>query len=344
MNRRSFLSFLTVSGLGPGTIQAGLEGSRPSGFNEEASSILPYFLDSGEVSSAEQQEIERFIDLQQQRSHGLAIRLRGRPRRAPTYRLFYWDGEPGDPAGSLRGPLGLSPGVEESPTGYQLNAQILTFHPCSKDWDQKEEKGLLTIEFRAAVQGEPMTWLFAQHFELYEGGISTVGAEYVAQREGVPTPVITEQPNVDVRIQLIRDRKKNRTLGNILKVASFVTGVGNPFGSSLPTAPNLEQMFPSIQVPHLAREGVALSQAVFGSFAEEEPIWKSGFTSYGLSPAGSRLKLRPGFYVVMDEGRETDVRSIVLDAQGDRMGLFRNGRPLDVNYLVLAFEISPVPA
>ncbi len=33
--------------------------------------------------------------------------------------------------------------------------------------------------------------------------------------------------------------------------------------------------------------------------AQEEPIWRSGFTSYSRAAGGSRLRLNSGFWVVL---------------------------------------------
>ena len=347
MNRRRFLSLATTAGLvnsGSSASGAANPPSRTVEQDEDDDAIDPYFLESGDVTPREQQDIERYIDLQQQLSEGVPVRMRGKPKRAPTYRFLYWQGELGDPDAKFVGPLSLRPALEESEYGFQVNAQLMNFHPSSEDWSGKKEQGLMTIELRAQVEGEPMTWLYAQQLEIFEGGISTLGSEYIAQREGVPVPLITDQPNIDLRIQLIRNRKKGKVLKNIFRVASFAAGVTTGGAGPIAgmAASSLTDLFPSVQVPQLVREGVALSQAVFGDSAQGQPIWRSGFTSYGIASGGSRLRLQPGFWVAMDGSREVDLRTVRLDVDGDRPGLFRGENPLDINYMVLSVELTTV--
>ena len=122
----------------------------------------------------------------------------------------------------------------------------------------------------------------------------------------------------------------------VLKFASFLVGVPMAGGLAIPS---LTDVVPSIRVPQMLREGVALSQALFAGEATEAPIWRSGFTSYSVSPGGSRLSMGPGLWVVLDTGREVDLTGVKLHDAGGQIVLVRDGQPLDVNYLVLAVEI-----
>jgi hypothetical protein len=90
----------------------------------------------------------------------------------------------------------------------------------------------------------------------------------------------------------------------------------------------------------MAAEGVALSQAVLSGATSEKPIWRSGFASYGLADGGSRLTLAPGLWVVLDDGREMDLRGATLEDAGGHLRLLRDGAPLDLNYLVLDLRIE----
>ena len=90
----------------------------------------------------------------------------------------------------------------------------------------------------------------------------------------------------------------------------------------------------------MVHEGVALAQATVGGMSDEAPIWRSGFNSFGLAKHGSRLALRPGFWVAMDESEQMDFTGISLNDIGGRVGLLKNGQPLDLNYLVLDLEIE----
>ncbi len=55
---------------------------------------------------------------------------------------------------------------------------------------------------------------------------------------------------------------------------------------------------------------------------------------------GSRLSLRPGFWVAIDDSQDIDYGAIQLHDDGGRVGLRLNGKRLDANYLVLALEIN----
>jgi hypothetical protein len=87
-------------------------------------------------------------------------------------------------------------------------------------------------------------------------------------------------------------------------------------------------------------EGVALTQAVIGNSADEKPLWASGFNSYALTAAGSRMKLAPGYWVAYDDSLAGDLRDVRLAEDGDRVALQRGGQAIDANYLVLLFEVA----
>lgn len=351
MKRRRFLRALAASGiLTPAQVLlASASDSRGGSINAGAhpgaglDDIDPYFLDPGDMTSLDQRGVEELAEYHQLVLEGKdAFKPRSeRLGRAPTYRFLHWHGEIGDPAGRFAGPLSIRPAVARSPA-YRVNAQILGFNACSSDWQDETEKGALSIELRGRVQGEPMTWLFAQMFEIYKGGASSLGFEYVAQRDGSPIPIITDEPNIDIRIQLMRSKKaKSGVLGKVLRVASVV--IGGPVGGAtgeLAGQLGGGQSEPAIRVPQMLKEGVALSQAVFAGSIDEKPIWRSGFASFGVGPGGSRMGLRPGLWVVMDESRYLDLRGAQIDDIGGRATVTRNGKPLDFNYLVLDFQVE----
>ena len=347
MKRRRFLS---LSGLGGLTVALRpLFGAPPAGATEGSASsstspeefaeIDPYFLDSGEVTPAEREAIEDLVQYQELMARGEpAIRPRGRPKHAPTYRFLHWKGDIGDPQGQFVGPLSVRPALAPS-DAYHLNAQILGFHLSSQEWPGKRERGTITIEFRGFYQGDSITWLYAQQFDVFEGGAPNVGFEYVAQRNGVPSPVVTDQPNVDLRIQLLRHKKKSRFLRTLLKTASFISGI--PTGGTLSDpATALRDSMPEMRVPQMLPEGVAFSQAMFAGVAEETPLWRSGFSSYGIAAGGSRLGISTGFWVAIDESRQLDLRGVLLEDVGGSISLTRDGEPVDANYLVLMVEVS----
>jgi len=117
-----------------------------------------------------------------------------------------------------------------------------------------------------------------------------------------------------------------------------------PLGAVGGAAKAFAEVIPAIRVPQMLREGVAFSQAFFGGMSDEAPIWRSAFNSYGIAQGGSRLGLSPGLWVAMDERRQLDLRGVRLQDVGGRVGLVENGRPLDMNYLVLAFEVGVADA
>jgi len=303
--------------------------------------IDPYFLDAGDIPSAEQSaiaEFEQYRELQQRGEDAIMPRG-GRPGRAPTYRFLHWSGDLDDPDGRFVGPLSAKPTQAQMQAG-RLNAQILGFRACSEDWRGKAERGTLTIELRARNAGQALTWLYAQQFDLFEGGASNLGMEHVAQRDGMSDPVVMDEPTLDIRIQLMRHpRKGGGPLRKILRVATIVTGV--PLGVNAGARVQaIQQAMPPIAVPQLAKEGVALTQAMFGGTAEEKPIWCSGFNSYSLTKGGGRLKLAPGIWVAIDESRQVDMRGVRVSDIGGRVALAVNGEPIDANYLILDIQIE----
>lgn len=302
--------------------------------------VDPYFLSSGEVPPAEQDQISEYMGYLENASEGkdAIIPRGGRPKHAPTYRFLRWKGEIGDPFGRFVGPLSTKP-VSLRGNTYQLNAQILGFHTASEDWPGKYNVGTLSVEIRARIRGESMTWLYAQQFELFEGGTSSLGMEYIAQRDGVPAPVATDEENIDLRIQLMRNQQeKGGVLGTVFKVASVLTG--GTLGGVAGVAASLA---PPVRIPQMVQEGVAFSQAVFGGTSDEQPLWRSGFTSYAITQGGGRFGLLPGLWLAMDESRQVDLRGSYLEDLGGRVALLKDGEELDVNYLILALEIEEGP-
>ena len=340
MKRRNFFKLAAFTSLGltskPGSAQSVDEG-------RDSDYIDPYFLDDGEITSTELQSVEEYIDYQDKSMTGAdAVQPRGgRPSRGPNYRFLHWPGQLGDASTKLTGALSISPEIED--VGPHLfNAQILGFNTSGTDWKGRKGAGSLSIEFRSRFMDQAMTWLYMESFETTRDGGNTVGFEYVAQRDELPEPVICEDANVDMRITLVRHRKSPGVLRKILRIGSLLTGapiIGGGGGSSS----NFDYLAnrPAVMaVPQMVQESVAFTQATLGAMSDEAPIWKSGFTSYAVALGGSRLSLRPGFWVAMDDSRDIDYSSIVLEDQGGRIALVQNGRELDVNYLVLALEIN----
>jgi hypothetical protein len=302
--------------------------------------IDPYYLDSGVLTDAEQAEIVRLERIRQREMEGLpAVGERAAaPRRAPTYRFVHWSGDIGDPNGRFVSPLGVETPAE-SRTAYEVNSQILGFRCATEDWGRRADRGTLTVELRASIAEEPQTWLFVQQFDVDSRGFTNIGYEYVAQRDGRPSPAFTEPENIGLRIQLIRAPSRSRQIfRKLLSSALVLSGV--PLESA---RENLEQALshlPPLRVPALLQEGVAFTQAVVGGTAQETPIWRGGFTSYGLSSQGSPLALTPGLWLAIDADRELDLRGVVLDDTGGTIAPLRDGEILDCNYLVLRFGVN----
>ena len=342
MNRRRFLT-AAATGLGGSGLASGSP-QRPAESPTEEGQVPAYFLEDGEVSAREQYEIEQYIGVQQQLAEGRQVRTRGRPRRAPTYRFLHWTGEPGDTEASFVGPLSLKPELEESSSGYQLNVQMLNFHPCAQDWKGKSEQGCLQLDVRAESDGQLLTWDYCQEFDVIDG-ITTLGYEYLIDNDKV-RGLITQRPNVAIRISLLRNRKRRQKLKRILGIASAVAGMTplaplGAFHSVVAGQPSPQNQAPTrMRIPKLTSEGLALTQAVVANFAEEEPIWRSGFTSYSRAAGGSRLRLNSGFWVVLDGGRQVDLRQVKLEVDGDLPILLAEGGPCDINYMVMYLEIG----
>lgn len=340
MKRRHFLQCASMLGLA--SLVPGRRGQAAPSRDADLADVDPYFLESGDLTETERQSIDAYLGYLEDASDGrdAIIPRGGRPKRAPTYRFLRYTGELGDPYGRFVGPLRTRPELPEDST-YRMNAQILGFHGATDDWGDDYEIGALSVEARAGIRGELMTWLYAERFEIYEDGATSLGLEYVAQRDGRPEPIATDSPNIDLRIQLLKcERQKSGFLGKVFRVASsLVTGAfgGGAVGQAA------EAVAPTIRVPQMVQEGVAFSQAVFGGMTEEAPIWRSGFTSFGLARGGSRLGLSPGLWVALDETRQLDLRGCYLDDLGGRVGLMREGAELDVNYLVLSVEVREGP-
>lgn len=344
MRRRNFISMATlasIAGIAPRAAGSTSTSADPmldgtpakpdSDWVSGLEGVDPYFLDSGRVPDDEQRKIqdyEAYLDVQQR--GGEAIQPRGgRPRWSPTYRLLHWPGEPGQADVSLQGPLSLKPQLPDA-GAYQLNAQVLDFHTAAKRWGGGAQ-GTLTVEFRARQGGEALTWLFAEQFNCF-GHSTSLGNGYVAERNNLPEPVVLDEGNVDIRVQLMRQRKSPGVLRKILNIASFIVGGG--------ATGVVRELVPSVRIPQLVEEGVALTQALFGEMSDEKPQWLSGFNSYGLNEAGSRMTLAPGFWVVLDEVIRENLEDLVLEEQGDRVVLTVDGEPIDATYLVFWVDVA----
>jgi hypothetical protein len=355
MKRRMFFTTAAAA-------TAGLVAWRP-GWAEKATpatapatdDVDPYFLDPGIPTEEEAAAMVAFADYEEKKMQGQPALLPrgGKPKRAPNFRFLYWNGALGSPEGRLTGPLTLQPGID-TPPPYQVNAQIMGFNASKSDWSGSSGKGTLTIEFRARSMGEPLTWLFAQQFEVMRGAGTTIGMEYVAQRKGKPDPVVSDDPNVDMRIQLMRYKSSPQLFRKILKIGASLLKLpfgGNPLGSmgstgSMSSMGGMNSMYamnqaPAVmRVPRLAEEGVAFAQATVGGTADDTPIWRGGFTSFGIASGGSRIAMRPGYWVAIDDVDGVDYTKLRLDDLGGRVGIVGPSGAIDLNYLVLAVEVS----
>jgi hypothetical protein len=337
MKRRSFFKLASALGAGLASPAALAQVSRIADEDEDFE-IDPYFLDSGDVSNSEQQEILSHIAFEDQDAGGRPVmQPRGRrPDKAPTYRFLHWQGPIGDPAGQFVGPLSLQPKIT-APPPYRFNAQILGFNQADSEWGKKGD-GTLSVEFRARHQGDSMTWLHLQTFNV-EDGYNNLGLEYVAHRDGAAEDVVAEDANVDMRIQLIRHAKPPGALRAILGVASSIIGV--PAGP--PSGPGPGGMAPRgpamLRVPRMAQEAVAFAQATLGGTAKEKPIWRSGFTTFGLAEGGSRLTLNPGLWVAMDKIEGISAGDLALTEGEGSVILLHKGEPAEFTYLVLDVRV-----
>ncbi len=342
MRRRSFFTSAAAAAAGLMTWRPG-QAAEPA---PDPDKVDPYFLDPGLPGPEEKKEIEQFVDYQGKSTENLPALLPrgGKPKRAPNFRFLYWTGTLGSPEGRLVGPLTLQPAIE-TPPPYQLNAQIMGFNVSTEDWSGSSGKGTLTVEFRARNMGEALTWLFVQQFDVVKGAAPTVGLEYVAQREGKPDPVVCEDGNVDLRIQLMRHKTAPQLFRKILKLGATIAGLAVPGAggamssmSSMSSMNMMGQAAPLLRVPRLAQEGVAFAQATVGGMADEAPIWRGGFNSYAIAAGAGRLVLRPGFWLAVDETADLDYTKLRLDDVGGRVGLIGPEGPVNLNYLVLAVE------
>ncbi len=131
MNRRKFIgsSFLAALGLASAKRTLALGRDDPviaTTSRISADGIDPYFLESADLSTPEQEEIQDFLKYQENLLDGKpAIMPRGgKPQRAPTYRLLHWQGDLGDSRGRLVGPLSISPTLSGRGP-FRFNGQIL---------------------------------------------------------------------------------------------------------------------------------------------------------------------------------------------------------------------------
>ncbi|OGC90158.1 MAG: hypothetical protein A2W25_17450 [candidate division Zixibacteria bacterium RBG_16_53_22] len=343
MDRRRFFGTLSASAIAAlvesGAATRCLAGasdalSTPSGSDD----IGSYFLDSGVLTPVEQRGVEELAAYQARIMVGeSAIRPRGRPSKAATYRLIRWERDLGGEPGSFRGPLSIRP-IQKSSKAYGVNAQVIGFHLSSEDWPDRSGSGALTVEFRSRLMGESLTWLYARQFDIGENWSTNLGMEFVGERNGAPQPVITDEKTVDLRIQLMRLGSQGGFLKKVFKMASYVTGLATPAQGS--AAAKLSSAFPVVRVPAMFAEGVALSQTLVGGSSEESPIWRSGFVSYALAKGGSRFSIAPGIWVVLDETREEDLREVQVAEKYGQALLVRDGQVLDVNHLVLDIQVS----
>lgn len=341
MKRRDLFKAAGAVGLTAASPAAWAQAVRET-IDEVSGDIDDYYLDSGDLSPAEAEQVAQYIAFEDQDVSGHPVmRPRGgKPERAPTYRFLHWRGELGANGGSFIGPLTLKP-VIDTPPPYRFNAQILGFNTADQDFRKKGD-GTLSVEFRALHQQDVMTWLHLQSFVVENGG-NNIGREYVAHRDGTSEDVISEDANVDMRIQLIRHKKPPGTLRKLLGVASSIIGVGMP-AARVAGPPGMPPMGPPamMRIPRMAREAVALAQATLGGAAEERPIWRSGFTTYGLAKGGSRLTLNPGLWVAMDSVAGVNAKDLQLTEGEGSIVLTHKGAAAEFSYLVLDVEIESV--
>jgi hypothetical protein len=302
--------------------------------------IDPYFLDSGQLDDNEQNELVQLEGFRQREMEGSpAVIPRGfQARRAPTYRFVRWTGDIGDPSGRFVSPLAVEAASVRG-EGYRVNGQILGFRCAREDWGRRADRGTLTVELRARVGAEPMTWLFVQQFDADGEGFTNIGAEYVAQRDGSPNPAFTDDQNIALRFQLMRAPSRgSQVFRKLLGAALVLSGVPLQLGDR--NLQNALAKLPPLRVPALLQEGAALTQAVIGGTADELPIWRGGFSSYGLATGGSQLSLAPGLWMAIDASREVDLRGVVLDDIGGTIAPLRDGELIDANYLVVGLDID----
>ncbi|MEO1574029.1 MAG: hypothetical protein AAFU65_03625 [Pseudomonadota bacterium] len=341
MKRRTFFGGLLGGLLGGSSAaflgQAGAaEHAHDSGSDPDPSDVHPYFLQSGDAPPAARADIEELVAWQ---SRSLAGASGPRPRSThlltPTYRLLKWRGDIGAP-GDFEGPVSLSPKLPVAP-GYQLNAQILGMHVGS-GWSGRRSRGTLSIEFRTRLDREPMTWLFAQQFDVADNRRTTVGLAFVGQRDGQSDPIVADSPLVDLRIQLIRHRGRVGVLRKVLQLAAYVVGL--PVAGLTGASATLAAALPIVRAPRLLREAVAFSQAMFGGLSKEAPIWRSGFTSFAIAPGAGRLTLTPGLWIAIDDTDGLNLDGVQVSELGSGLALTKDGTPIDANHLILDLTLD----
>jgi len=344
MRRRDVLRWLSVPGAAAGVFGARSASAqrRDSEAALEAAPVDPYFLDPGELSDGEAAALVEVETLQERQAQGQSVVIpRGlKPARAANYRLVHWDGAIGDSNGRFVSPLSTAPtlGPLRTARTYRFNGQIFGLHAASEDW-RGTNQGTLTVEVRAPLGGQQMTWFFAQQFVVDESGLADIGYQYIAQREGVPEPVVTDGTSVAIRVQLIRAPRRAAVLfRKILNTALALSGIPVSLGSR--DAGAAVQSLPPLRLPAMFTEAAALVQAMIGSTAAEIPIWRGAFTLYAIAQGGSQLALRPGYWLMIDAARELDLRGVMLEDLGGQLAPTRGGQPLDANYLVLNCEID----
>jgi hypothetical protein len=97
-----------------------------------------------------------------------------------------------------------------------------------------------------------------------------------------------------------------------------------------------------LRVPRMAQEAVAFAQATLGGTSKEKPIWRSGFTTFGLAEGGSRLTLNPGLWVAMDHIEGISARDLALTEGEGQVVLLDKGEPAAFTYLVLDVRVSSI--
>ena len=130
MQRRDFLFAAACAALaaGPRSSLAGPLKEMREALQDDEFEIDPYFLDSGVIPLEEQalnQTYEQYLEMRAGGEPAVMPRG-GRPRRAPSYRMMYWNGDIGERSARLVGPLSVEPGLPDL-AGYQVNAQVLGF-------------------------------------------------------------------------------------------------------------------------------------------------------------------------------------------------------------------------
>lgn len=343
--RRRFLAMIAASVAAGAPLAGAATDDDAERLVLEPDDIDPYFLDAdyldpARVTDADREAIRSKFAAQERRLAGkTTVRARGTTKHGPgQFAYLRWQGDLDDGAGRFIGPLSVVPSVAPSQY-YSVNAQILGFNLSSEDWSAGNE-GTLTIELRSTRYDEPLTNLFAQPFDVNQPGYTAIGAQMVCQRDGVSFPMICEQPLIDIRIQLLRQKKGMEFFRKVLRAAAWVAGVGGAPGVRKTSLKDVSSNL-ALQIPNQAKEAVALSQAVFGNMSDSAPLWKGGFTSFALLESAGAVRLDSGFWVVVDDSALGSLQNARLADRGGRAALLVDGKPIDANYLVLSFTIQP---